>query len=302
VSQIISLLNESTPKFIVRGDISKFFQTVNYEIILDKFREDGFVSYQHQALIKQLLHSATNLGANGLPIGLSISSTFAEIYLRKFDRIITRNESVYFYARFVDDFIIFLTDGKIANQMKSELQEYLPANLSINESKTIVFDDKFIADHGFDFLGYNFKYVNNTKGRQLKVAISRKKINRTKTRIVRSFLSYFVRPDFSLLKDRILFLSRNYTIKSNQNGRRLSAGIFYNYMRLTDTTSIAEINDFYRNILNASAGRFGMKLRSKLDESNRQKLSKISFLFGYNNKVKISLDPQRIVQIKSCWR
>lgn len=45
---------------------------------------------------------------NGLPRGLSISSVMSELYMKYFDLRIRRLEGVYYYARFVDDIVVFV--------------------------------------------------------------------------------------------------------------------------------------------------------------------------------------------------
>ena len=58
---------------------------------------------------KQLLEKIFNKvqQPNGLPRGLNISATLAELYMKDFDHNIVTTDGVFYYSRFVDDIIIF---------------------------------------------------------------------------------------------------------------------------------------------------------------------------------------------------
>lgn len=73
----------------------------------------------------------------------------SELYMRKFDRWIRSYDSVYYYARFVDDIIVFSNSHKdslnlIAN-LNSKLCE-LAEGLTINKNKTELFNGKTLEN------------------------------------------------------------------------------------------------------------------------------------------------------------
>ena len=96
-------------------------------------------------LLKKVFENPILAGKSGVPRGMNISATMSELYMRKFDRWIRSFDSVYFYARFVDDIIVFSNSLKdslilIAN-LNSQLSE-LAEGLTINLKKTELFEGK----------------------------------------------------------------------------------------------------------------------------------------------------------------
>ena len=58
----------------------------------------------------------------------------------------------------MDDFIILSNDKNILKEAKEKIIKYINLyKLEINENKTYIIDLK----NGFNFLGYNFKLINN---------------------------------------------------------------------------------------------------------------------------------------------
>lgn len=97
----------------------------------------------------------------------------------------------------------------------------------------------------FDYLGYQFLVRNPTRQeagkikdgelcRKVHVDIARKKIKRIKTRIVRSLLSYAKSNDWELLRDRIAFLTQNFSVYNPKAGGKKVAGIYHSYPLISE--------------------------------------------------------------------
>jgi hypothetical protein len=272
--------------------------------------------------------------STGVPRGMNISATLSEIYMRKFDRWVREYNGVYYYARFVDDIIIFTNSLpnalSLIQDMTLKLSE-LTEGLMLNERKTQLFDGKtlnrlkvtdgkpFCGDNALEYLGYKFLKDKVTteaqkckhcgtetkKGKEiykLKISIADKKVKKIKTRITRSFADYLKTNDFSLLNDRTSFLTGNYSIKKrNNDDSDLRAGIFFNYSQLSDFTVLDELNLYYRKTLFAKNGAFGTKLHSKLSSVQKEKLKKYCFRSGFVKKTYNAFNYARMSEIIKCW-
>ncbi len=85
VRQVRELMRADTHLRIVRTDIRRFFCSVNFEVILEQLRADGFLTSAEIDAIAKIAEFTANFQMKGIPWGLSISSTLAEMYLLKFD-------------------------------------------------------------------------------------------------------------------------------------------------------------------------------------------------------------------------
>ncbi|MEI8603374.1 RNA-directed DNA polymerase [Shewanella sp. PP-Sp27a-2] len=133
VKQIISLLKESTLKYIYKLDISDFYETINPSLYCDKIFNDSIISAESSYILKEFLSAVDNSGVIGLPRGIGLSSTLSELAMRDFDKKIRSNSRVYFYTRFVDDILIMATSRL---ELKSDVINYLPKGLNLNWKKT----------------------------------------------------------------------------------------------------------------------------------------------------------------------
>ena len=225
--------------------------------------------------------------------------------MRKFDQWIRRHPGVYYYARFVDDIIIFVYSKKVLLELKeiidSKLQE-LTNGLRINKSKTKSYDSKLSnPNRPLEYLGYSFSRVKEGKDWNLKVTIANKKINKIKTRIVLSLLDFIKNQNFHLLEKRMKFLTGNYSIRKGESGNDLRAGIFFNYSQITENVALNELNTFYRNLLFSKNKRIGQKLSSRLNTDQKNKLNKYCFRTGFSKRVHNSFRYEEMVEIVKCW-
>jgi len=305
ISQIKTLLEETCPAWILRTDIRKFYESIERDRIISRLKDDAMLSFQSIYLIEKLFSNSLLNEDNGLPRGISISSTLSELYMRKFDKWIRRLEGVYYYARFVDDIIIFSHSPEVIENIKKQINNKLNelANgLEINESKTESFSGNHIRiDKSLDYLGYKFFKKSQRKDEKLNVSISDKKVKKIKTKIIKSLVDYNKNLDFRLLQMRIKFLTGNYSIRKRVNENDLRAGIFYNYSEINDTNVLKELNIFMNKAIYSKNGSFGSKLSRNLTKDQKVKLSTYSFRYGFLNRVYSSFTFDEMKAIISCW-
>lgn len=315
ISQVKTLLSETCPFWVIKTDIKSFYESIDRERLISKFHDDSMLSYQSMFLMKRIFENPILVGKSGVPRGMNISAAMSELYMRKFDRWVRSYDSVYYYARFVDDIIIFSNSLKDSISLIENLNpqlKILAEGLSINQKKTELFDGKTLENldiksgckirqkHKLDYLGYSFRIENGrTKARKLIVSIAEKKITKIKTRIIKAFLDFSKNKDFNLLEKRIQFLTGNYSIRKSEEGNSLRAGIYYNYLQVTSHSVFIGLNQLLRKSIHSKSPNFGAKIG--LSNLQKSKLSKYCFLAGFEKKVFFEFSYIEMQQIIKCW-
>lgn len=335
ISQIKTLMEENSPSWIIKTDIKGFYESIDKERLLAKFKDDAILSYYSLLLLNNLFNNNALQNSTGLPRGMNISATLSEIYMRKFDKWVRNFSGVFYYARFVDDIIIFTYTKQgalsLLNSINGKLKE-LAEGLVVNERKTQLFngltleqlnvtDGTKLKENKFlEYLGYKFSKGKETGEKNgntckncgytekktkekdvFKISIADKKIKKIKTRITLSFIDYTKNRNFELLENRIKFLTGNYSIKKNAEGNDLRAGIFFNYSQLNNFEILNELNTFYKKILFSKKGKLGIQINS-LSEIQKNKLKKYCFIAGFKKKISNSFDAIQMSEIISCWK
>lgn len=156
ISDISKSLNEFDS--FIKLDIKSFYSSINQDtlirIIKRKIRKKSIVELIVKAIqTDSLLYPITEkepirTKKSGIPEGLSISNSLANIYLNSIDEKYKNNKKIK-YWRYVDDILVFSTSSTvndIEEQIKADLRRL---GLDTND-KTVKGDIK----DGFDYLGY----------------------------------------------------------------------------------------------------------------------------------------------------
>lgn len=332
VQQVKGLLSETTPKHVIKLDVASFYDTVNRQAILQKLVDDHLLSYRSKKLLALLFDTAFPELGSGVPRGLNIRATLAEIFMRDFDVEVKRVSGVYYYARYVDDIIVFTHAHPFP--IKKSIGSLLPSGLKLNKKKS---REIFTVDcrchsvcsclgdckcrvrcackvdealfHKMDYLGYSFSFFDVNEARRDKanrvvLSIADKKIKKIKARLVRSVLDYARRPDFALLSDRLKFLTGNFVIKDVRRKIDIKTGIYYNYHLIENgktDSALRDLNLFLRSGVFASSSRYGKIISKNLSIDQKRQLSKYSFISGFSTRRLSNFKPKRIRQITECW-
>ena len=296
VKQMKILLNEDVNMRIVRLDVRHFYDSINRKNILAKLVDDARLSYQSLLLI-QTLFSDSSISANsGLPKGLGISAVLSELYMKYFDLDFKKINGVYYYARFVDDIIVFCSSGESQElSWKYAHDELKKLELDFNKDKSYKLNPKQ-PDNSFTYLGYSFQFVNN----KLNVAIAQKKLNVIKTRITKAFVRFSKDHNFDLLKLRIKFLTGNFTLYAPHTLQPIKVGIYFNYKMANDVSALKDLDKYFQRILHCHTGSLGSAIT--LSKVQVKDLEKYSFYFGYTNHVNHYFTTSQMVNIANCWR
>jgi hypothetical protein len=328
IEQIKTLLLEEVPMSIVKLDIKKFYETINKEKIYKKLIDDPLLSFQSKQILKNFFLLPETAALTGLPRGINISAALSEILMRDFDKKMAQQAGVYFYARYVDDIIIFTFQNpkEIAKKANDILD--FETGLKLNKQKTKIIQRKCRCipvctcigickcnsnckcKHEasemkfFEYLGYRFSFSDIAKhSNHLVITLSKSKIKKIKTRIVLSFLDFIKTKDIDLLERRVAFLASNFVVKRNKKQETLNAGIFYNYPHINEKglNELDNLTLFLRKIINSKNHSFGNKLNAQITPANRLVLSKYSFKAGFTNRRVKYFTPMEINAIKKCW-
>lgn len=326
-SQIVKnlklLLEEGIPYRIYRLDIRSFFESFQKKHILDVITSIKNLSPHSRLLIEKILDSHAAIGGNGIPRGLSISAALSEILMQDFDRKVHWASNTFYYSRYVDDIIIISSAREKAAEFLNELCAWLPPGLELNPTKKSITEASARAEKEnsiaaknllqFDYLGYQFSVKNPTKQqagktkdgelfRKVHVDIASKKIKKIKTRIIRSFLNYAKTSDWGLLRDRIAFLTQNFSVYNPKSGGKKIAGIYHSYPLVSENApGLRELDRFLRNAVLAKNGRVFSKTSSTLSAQQKRQLLAHSFARGHSSRSFVHFSAPRISQIQSCW-
>lgn len=295
IKQVILLLREKYPFYIYKLDIKEFYENINVSVLLDKIEKSRIVSALTKFFLRKFFVSNN---FTFLPRGINISSTLSEIYMADFDKRIKKLDGVYYYARFVDDMIIFST-----KQLDiKEIIKKLP-NLELNTKKTReinTFDEKIME---FEYLGYKIHREEKKSMIVLNIGIAYKKVKKIKNKIFLAFYDYNKNKKFSLLKKRILYLATSFPLKDRQQRLfnivktgTLHGGIQHSYPLIDeDCDELKQLDDFKQKII------FGKNYATKMSVNQKKELARISFVQSFRRKIKRNFSHKDMRIITRCW-
>jgi len=328
VSNLQLLLAEGVPYRVYRLDIRSFYESFQKNDVLETVRELRYLSPQSKTLIETLLNTHAEMGGSGIPRGLSLSATLSDLRMKQFDLLIRSKEDTFYYARYVDDIVIVTSAMEKKTEFMTWIKNSLPSGLKLNpdKRKIVEFQGKVAAKANditssliisFDYLGYTFSVRDPTKGeknkkrnsdlnRYVSIDISNRKIKKLKTRIVRSFIDFISnkgnRNAWELLRDRILFLTQNFSVYNPKTGNREKAGIYHSYPLVADNSAgLIELDCFFRNAVLARTGRVFSKSVLLLSRKQKQRLLSFSFVQGHQTQGFVYFSAKRIHEIQRCW-
>jgi len=170
---------QSGKRVVVDVDLEKFFDRVNHDILIDRFRkriEDGGVI----RLIRAYLNAGIMDGGvvmereRGTPQGGPLSPLLANVLLDDVDKVLEARG--YSFARYADDCNVYVGSVKAGERVMALLRKlYAELKLQINEAKSAVG-----SAFGRKFLGYELWVA---KGLEVKCAVAYKALDNFKARI-----------------------------------------------------------------------------------------------------------------------
>ena len=253
LSQIKLLLNDSSPKYVIRTDISKFFESIPQDKLLEKINNNTLLSSQSKKFIKQILEDYNNKKDKtkievdkGVPRGVGISAYLSELYMKDFDNRIRNMQDVVYYARYVDDIFIVISPslpkkcvGRYFVEIKRIIEkEELTLHTKGNKCNLFDLSEKVkVNTHSkLTYLGYEIhieQFQGKNKSARIKTifGLSQNKKDKIENRVLKS-IEYFnnkSKYDIKTARKELLlclrFLCTNTKLSGAKN--RVKVGIFY---------------------------------------------------------------------------
>lgn len=310
VKVIHNILESEKPCYILKTDIKDFYESIKPNDIIKIINASSLLSFDTKFTLEQFFEHKIIKNSGGLPRGINISASLSELFMKKFDKEVKKIESIFFYARYVDDIIIFSTEKIEPKEIQKILNSSQPlaseTKLLLNQDKTELYEispELTNTMYEFNFLGYHFK---NDPEKAAIISITHKKVNKIKFKIIKSLIDYNKTNDFLLLKKRIIFLKANYPIKkssqkisANERQGSLHGGLAYNYPLINSFDELRELDNFFHYVL--YSGKF-YRLNKNLSGEQKYKLIKIKFYHGYHRRVLRKFSLNCLDKITKCWR
>ena len=145
--------NNTSPAYVLKCDIKKFFASVDHAVLLDKLqkkiKDEDFLWLLREIVTSFRVEPSE---AKGMPIGNLTSQFFANIYLDPFDKFIKNTVKAPYYIRYADDFALMADNKEYLEDLLPKIEKFLKdeLNLSLHPNKVSIRDYYL----GIDFLGY----------------------------------------------------------------------------------------------------------------------------------------------------
>lgn len=338
MTQVKCLMNESTPKYIIRTDVHHFYENIPQDKLLEMIKGNTLLSKMSVRFIWQVLQEyekkkdATEPRGLGIPRGVGVSAYLSEIYLRDLDEKIKKMPEVVYYVRYVDDIFIILShlpiDVSLDQYYEGIRQEFSDLGLSLmdpdneeQKEKLQLIDlysfmrpgDEDIKGR-FKYLGYQLEWLRTyveagrSSGAQLitKFVLPETKKAKLRKRIDAAFAHFEQKTKYSLseakrdLRDSLRFIVGNYRLTKSKNG--IKAGIYYSNDLLTDAKVLNGLTTYLRKkkINVYSEVLKDMPERQQYIDGITAMVKKFSFQKNWTEHKTFSLPDKRIREI-SQW-
>jgi RNA-directed DNA polymerase len=181
--------------YCLKLDITKFYPSVNHEILKQQLRRK-FKDRDLLWLLDEIIDSA-----QGIPIGNYLSQYFANFYLTGFDHWIKETKKVKYYFRYADDIVVLTNNKEDLHALLSEIKQYLNDNLKLQvKGNYQIFP---VAKRGIDFVGYVF-YHTHTRLRKTIKKRAAKAFTKNNKAVIAAYMGWIVHCDSNHLLKKIL--------------------------------------------------------------------------------------------------
>lgn len=168
-------------KYCLKCDISKFYPSINHEILKLIIRKK-IKCKRTLNLLDTIIDSID--GETNIPIGNYLSQWFGNLYLNELDMFMKHDNKIKCYIRYCEDFLLFSNDKALLKEMAIKIKDYVENILKLRLSKCNLFP----TSQGIDFLGYRhfssgYILVRKTTAKRMKKRIRRLKWELAKKKI-----------------------------------------------------------------------------------------------------------------------
>lgn len=330
MTNIKLLLKTRRPFYIIRTDVSSFFESIPQEQLKHIVMDNTLLSYKSKvfvnAILKEYEAEKVKLADDesegmkeecGVPRGIGISSLLSEIYMRDLDSSIKKRPEVIFYVRYVDDIFMLLADlpqGKDIEEYYSELVEkFKEKGLSLKpttDAKCSLFNCFEHKDKPFEvsYLGYKLTITTKVsksilKSVEVTYSMSDDKKERITKRIDNAFKHFDATNKHDIhqarkdLVDSLKLITGNVRLHKSKSG--IKTGLYYNSDLLDDTKDLEDLNTYlYSKTVSLHPNLFHIE-----DEKNTyltslySRIRKFDFVTAWNTRKMYDLKDKRLKEI-----
>lgn len=274
MTNIKLLLKTRRPFYLIRTDVSSFFESIPQESLRHTVMDNTLLSYKSKvfvnALLKEYEAEKTRLAETesegmkpgcGVPRGIGISSLLSEIYMRDLDNRIKKRPEVIFYVRYVDDIFILLAElpedkslEAYYGELVEKFQEYGLMLKADGGGKCSLYNCFENAGKTIDvtYLGYKLTITDKgKKGRRefyVTYSMSDSKKERITNRIDNAFKHFDATNKYDLhqarkdLVDSLKMITGNVRLHKSKSG--IKTGLYYNSDLLDGTDDLKSLNTY----------------------------------------------------------
>ncbi|EOB1205093.1 antiviral reverse transcriptase Drt3a [Photobacterium damselae] len=295
ISRLSTLSQDMSPKFIIRADVEKFYESINHKKLLDILHSSPRLSVTPRRIITQLVRNFSRLVGSdiGLPRGVGLSAYLSEVYMNSVDREIRALQDITYYQRYVDDLIIIFSPSKAKNT-----SEYINTIHSIINKRELRLNNKtkeldlYNNDNAsFEYLGYKF----NIAAGLCKIKLSNNKCKKIRERIDDSFNEYYSsvnktpRRAYKNILLRLRFLTGNTRLYNSKS--KAFVGIYFSNKFINDTLDLHGLDKYLNN-----------KVNGLQDQKLQKRINKLSFQKGFQDRVFRKFSFQDLSNISKVWK
>lgn len=283
MTNIKLLLKTKRPYYIIRTDVSSFFESIPQELLKRIVMDNTLLSHKSKVFVnailkeyeteKEKLTDEEREGMKkecGVPRGIGISSLLSEIYMRDLDSSIKKRPEVIFYVRYVDDIFMLLAElpqgnkdsekyyGDLSNDFKKKGLKLK----SLTDDKCSIIDCTKHKDTKFEvtYLGYRlniFGKMSESEDEKTKpkwkytdviFSMSDKKKERIIMRINNAFKHFDATNKYDIHQARKDLVDSLKLITGNvrlhKSKSGIKTGLYYNSDLLDDKHDLESLNTY----------------------------------------------------------
>lgn len=306
VSQVVNMLDNGFPKYIIRTDIKSFYESIPHDKLKKVIGDNHILSPLSKKVINEILRqyrAITGLD-KGIPRGIGISAYLAELYMRDFDNDIKNLNNVTYYARYVDDIIILFTpNNQHENTDYLNLIDEKITRLGLNRNieKTKPMNMIQTNNFNFDFLGYNFTFAN-----PLKIDLSRNKEQTYKRKLNLAIDDYNTASKYNEKNARRLLIKRLKYLTGNTRllgvKKDILIGAYFSNQQVSVHLKLKKLDNYLKCV---AIDRY-LQPYSCLDLNGatelKNKLKTFSFFDGFKYKKFYKFSKKELDEILYIWK
>lgn len=269
LTQIKMLLNDSSPKYIIRTDVSSFYESISQNKLFKKINNNTLLNTQSKVFIKQIIDDYNCKKDNeiiengkGIPRGVGISAYLSELYMKDVDNQIRNLQDIIYYARYVDDIFIVISPKlpkknveayftEISNLMSRE--DLSLKEIGNNKCSLVDLTQPNVSEKIITYLGYNLyiRRIGNTT--RVLFGLSETKKEKIKNRISKCYARFNETNKYGIKRAKkelllsLRFLATNTKLTGAKN--RVKTGIYFSNSLLDEKyyKDIEEFDDFLKD-------------------------------------------------------